>query len=491
MKTLLTALFLFTASSLPAEIRVVADRTDSPLVTFRLVFQTGAASDPAGKPGTSALTAAILAQGGTREMTYKQILDEMFPMAASVSHQVDKDMTVFSATTHGDNLGAFYGLFRAMLLDPGWRKDDFNRLRDDAVNFLRVTLRGNNDEELGKEVLYNELYAEHPYGHHNVGTVSALEKMTIADLEDFYRTHYTQESLILGIAGSYSLEFLGRVKKDFGKLPKKAGHATKWMQPQPVRGISVRMIEKETRSVAFSLGFPIAVKRGHPDYPALLVAQSYLGQHRMSGGRLFERMRQVRGLNYGDYAYIEYFPRGMFQLEPDPNLARRSQIFQIWIRPVEPLNAHFSLRLALFEFDKLIREGLSEQDFDRTRSFLSKYVNLLMKTKRAELGYAIDSLYYNIPDYASYVKDNLGSLTRDDVNRAIHKHLQMDDLRIVIVANNCEGLKKKLLSGEPSPMTYNSPKPRDVLEEDKLVEKWKIDLKPEAVTIVPVRQVFE
>jgi zinc protease len=336
MKTLLTALFLFTASSLPAEIRVVADRTDSPLVTFRLVFQTGAASDPAGKPGTSALTAAILAQGGTREMTYKQILDEMFPMAASVSHQVDKDMTVFSATTHGDNLGAFYGLFRAMLLDPGWRKDDFNRLRDDAVNFLRVTLRGNNDEELGKEVLYNELYAEHPYGHHNVGTVSALEKMTIADLENFYRTHYTQESLILGIAGSYSLEFLGRVKKDFGKLPKKAGHATKWMQPQPVRGISVRMIEKETRSVAFSLGFPIAVKRGHPDYPALLVAQSYLGQHRMSGGRLFERMRQVRGLNYGDYAYIEYFPRGMFQLEPDPNLARRSQIFQIWIRPVEP-----------------------------------------------------------------------------------------------------------------------------------------------------------
>jgi zinc protease len=149
------------------------------------------------------------------------------------------------------------------------------------------------------------------------------------------------------------------------------------------------------------------------------------------------------------------------------------------------------LRLALFEFDKLIREGLSEQDFDRTRSFLSKYGNLLMKTKRAELGYAIDSLYYNIPDYASYVKDNLGSLTRDDVNRAIHKHLQMDDLRIVIVANNCEGLKKKLLSGEPSPMTYNSPKPRDVLEEDKLVEKWKIDLKPEAVTIVPVRQVFE
>ena len=69
------------------------------------------------------------------------------------------------------------------------------------------------------------------------------------------------------------------------------------------------MVEKDTRSVAYSMGFPIDVKRGHPDYPALLVAQAYFGQHRTSGGRLYKRMREIRGLNYGDYAYIEYFPQ--------------------------------------------------------------------------------------------------------------------------------------------------------------------------------------
>ena len=52
-------------------------------------------------------------------------------------------------------------------------------------------------------------------------------------------------------------------------------------------------------------------------------------------------MRESRGLNYGDYAYIEYFPRGMNRFEPEPNLARHQQIFQIWIRPVEPPNAVF------------------------------------------------------------------------------------------------------------------------------------------------------
>ena len=67
-------------------------------------------------------------------------------------------------------------------------------------------------------------------------------------------------------------------------------------------------------------------------------------------------MREKRGLNYGDYAYIEYFPRGMFLMEPPPNLARHYQIFQVWIRPVEPPTAKFALRLALFELDKLAEE---------------------------------------------------------------------------------------------------------------------------------------
>ena len=85
-------------------------------------------------------------------------------------------MTTFSGATHVDNLEAYYKLFRAMLLDPGWREDDFKRLKDSAINSLRVGLRGNNDEELGKEVLLSELYRGTPYGHYSVGTVSALQK---------------------------------------------------------------------------------------------------------------------------------------------------------------------------------------------------------------------------------------------------------------------------------------------------------------------------
>ena len=83
----------------------------------------------------------------------------------------------------------------------------------------------------------------------------------------------------------------------------------------------------------------------------------------MSGGRLFQRIREIRGINYGDYAYIEYFPRGGCLMEPPPNVARRSQHFQIWIRPAEPPQAAFTLRLAVYELNKLVKDGISAGGF--------------------------------------------------------------------------------------------------------------------------------
>jgi len=251
------------------------------------------------------------------------------------------------------------------------------------------------------------------------------------------------------------------------------------------------IVEKNTRSVAYSFGFPIDVKRGDPDYPALLLMQSYLGPHRMSGGRLFQRIREIRGINYGDYAYIEYFPRGMNLMEPSPNLGRRSQIFQIWIRPVEPPAAAFTLRLAFFELNKLIKDGISAEDFNRTKEFLGKYVNVLTKTKNAELGYAIDSLYYGIPDYNSYIKNGIAKLTVEQVNAAIRKHLRADRIQIVAVSANAEQLKQQLVGSGPTPIQYNSAKPADIMAEDKIVEKLDLGLRPTDVQIVPVAQVFE
>jgi len=481
------ALMSQVASAAP---RMVQLPDKSPLVTIRLVFTTGAASDPAGKYGAAHLTALMLSQGGTRAMTYREVVDAMYPMATRVHAYSDKEMTTFIGETHVDNLDKFYGLMRDMVLNPGWRPDDFSRLKDDALNELRVSLRGNNDEELAKEEMYNLIYAGHPYGHADLGTAAALDSMKVADLQSFYNNHYTQANLIIGLAGGYPAAFAERVKRDFSVLPQGPKDDFNLPAPAPIEHNRATLIEKDTRSVAWSFGFPIDVRRGDPDFAALSVMQSWLGQHR-SENRLYDRIREIRGMNYGDYAYIEYFPRGMFRFEPEPNLARHQQIFQIWIRPVEPQNAAFSLRLAMYELDRLVKNGMTREDFERTRSFLAKYVNVLTKTKSGELGYAIDSAYYGIPNYNEYMKAALAKLTLEDVNRAIRNHLRTENLQIVGVAKDTAGLMAQLTSGEPMPVHYNSPKSQEIVDEDKIVEKWPLGLKRDDVSIVPVDKVFE
>src|ERR1044071_621200 len=204
---LLVAAAGLAALAAPAKIASVLLPGSSPLVTFRILFTTGSAFDPPGKEGLASLTASMLAEGGTRSMTYDQIVQAMYPMASSVNSQVDKEMTVFTGTTHIENLDRYYALLKDMLLDPGFRPEDFTRLRENAVNFLKVSLRESNDEELGKEYLYDIIYAGHPYGHHNAGKISSLEKLTIDDVRAFYRTHYTAANLVVGLAGGYPKGF--------------------------------------------------------------------------------------------------------------------------------------------------------------------------------------------------------------------------------------------------------------------------------------------
>ena len=480
-----------TMSAKPATPASVLQPNRSPLVSFRILFMTGAASDPKGKEGVAALTAAMLAEGGTRALTKQQIDDAMYPMASSFGAQVDKEMTVFYGTTHVENLGRYYALISQMLLDPGFREDDFARLKTNAINFLKVSLREGNDEELGKEYLYNIIYAGHPYGHHNTGTLGSLERLTLNDVRAFYRDNYTRANMVLGLAGGYPADFAKRIETDFAKLPVGKEAKARFEQPKVNAGMRVEIIERETRATAISMGFPVSVTRASKDWPALALVASYIGQHRSSNGHLYQRLREARGLNYGDYAYVEYFPRGMFQFTPDPNLGRSSQIFQIWIRPVEPQNAHFALRAALYEYDKLVRDGMSKETFEATREFLGKYSNILTQTQGAQLGYALDSRYYGITDFNTYLREQLAKLTLEDVNRAIREHLKSDRMRIVMITKDAPSLRNALLTNEPSPITYNSPKPKEITDEDKVIQSYKIDLKPEAVTVVPVERIFQ
>ena len=364
--------------------------SDEPLVAVRIVFAAGSIQDPAGKEGLASLTAAMLAEGGTRTLTYKQLLDALYPMAASIDVRADKEVAVVSGTVHRDNLEGYYAILREVLLAPRFDPADFERLRQDHLNYLESILRSTDDENLGKQALASILYANHPYGRPTAGTVQGLKSISLDDVQAFHAQHYTRDNFSLGLAGGFPEAFAGRIQGDLATLP-----AGKTLPPplppaRAARGIETLIVTKPARAWAISIGYPIDVTRADEDFYALLVANSYLGEHRTFNGVLMNKMRGERGFNYGDYSYIENFIQAGGSTFPLPNIPRRAQFFSIWIRPLAPQNAHFAVRLALREVDRLCQEGISEANFTATRDFLLNYSRLWVQTPSRRLGYAIE-----------------------------------------------------------------------------------------------------
>jgi zinc protease len=478
------------ASASGDDILVIARRSQLPQLDVKLLFRVGSAHDPAGKEGLARLAASMITAAGSKDSPIAEIRQKLYPIAGSFSSQVDKEMTTFTAIVHRDNAAQMFDLALPMLLDPGFREEDFNRLRDSQKNSLVQDLRTNNEEELGKEHLIGNLFAGSRYAHPVLGTVAGLDAITLDDVKAFVRDHFTRANLVVGIAGDVPAALEKTLKSKLASLPAgTAASRVKVAAHQP-KGIEVDIIEKETRATAISLGHPIAVTRAHPDFVALSVARAWLGEHRSSMSHLYQRIRETRGMNYGDYAYIEAFPNGGSQFFPSPNRARSNQIFEIWIRPVVPENAHFALRIAIHELEQLVKNGLTQEQFEAARGYLMKNVYLLTATQDDEIGYALDSDWYGTPEYTRYMRDALLKLTRAEVNAAVKKHFSPENLSVVMITKDAAGLKEKLVSDAFSPITYDAPKPQELLDEDQLIGSKKLGIAAAKVKITPVESVF-
>ncbi|MDH7512097.1 MAG: pitrilysin family protein [Clostridiales bacterium] len=463
----------------------------NPLIHLKILLKVGSANDPAGKEGLAQLTFNMLANGGTRTMTFKEISKKFYPMAASVNLRVDKEMSVFSGTIHRDNLEKFYAIFKEMLLDPGFREEDFARLRTNQLNFLEKTLISNMDEQFGKEILNLMLYNGHPYSYHPAGTVETVASITLDDVKAFYKEHAVQGNIIVGIAGGYSPDFPAKVKGDFAALPE--GFTPRLSLPQQrfPAGLEFLIADKQTPATAISMGFPVSISRSDDDFFALWIAGSHFGEHRQHVSLLFQKIREERGQNYGDYAYIEHFIQGRDKF-PATNYCRQQQYFSIWIRPLANSNRHFVIRQALRELRRLVEEGIPEERFELVRTYLLNYTRLYAQTLDERLGWQMDSHYYGYKDFLAEVQTRLPKLTREDVNRAIKKYLNFNNLHIAVITQDGESLKRALLENTPSPITYANPNmPRHILEEDKIIQAYPLEIKAENIKVVPAAEFFK
>ena len=464
-----------------------------PTISFSVQFAVGSQNDPPGKEGLAFLTGQMLADAATEARSLDQILEALYPLAAAYTIRVDRERSTLTGRVHRDNLDTYLELFTDAFLRPKFATTDFERIRSDAVNELENTLRYSSDEDLGKAALNAFVFRGTSYAHPTEGTVAGLKSITLDDVRAFYRQHYTAGNVLLGMGGGFDDALVARMKAALKRLPAGGTTAVPEISPASTGDRSALLVDKPGADASISFGFPIDVHRGERDFYALWIANSWLGEHRNQASHLFHVIREARGLNYGDYSYIEAFPEGGERNMPPVNVARRHQLFEVWIRTLPNQNAPFALRAALREVKDLVDNGMTAEEFELTRTFLKKYSLHFAETTSARLGYAMDDKFYGVDGdgHLARFRKMMDELTVDDVNAAIKKHLQYKDLKIAIVTGDAASMRAALTSDAPTPVTYTTPKAEDVVKEDREIAAVPFDVSAERISSIPVTEAFE
>lgn len=472
----------------------------SPFIAFNIWIKAGSQNDPAGKEGLAYLTGQLLSGGATQQDSYQAVIEKLYPMAAGYGVSVDKEMTVFRGVVHRDNLDGYYTLFRNALLAPAFAEDDFNRVKAQVLNFLERGRRFQRDEELSKELLFWMAYRGTPYEHPVEGYVQSVRSITLDDVKTFYRDFVLANNLVVGVGGGYPAGFAERVRRDFDALP--TGTVAPVAAPVPVMpdGVKILLVDKETDASAISLGFPIPLLRGDADFVDMTLVNAWFGEHRSSVSHLYQVIRERRGMNYGNYSYIEAFPRGYTTQERPVNYGRRSNLFEIWVRPISgtgPDDLHdrtlFATRAAWRELQKLVENGLPADQVDRAREYLHNFSVTFGSTVSRRLAFKVDDAYFGLaePGYLGMIRPGLEKVTPATVKTAIGRNLQADNMWIVIVTSNAEALKEMILSGRPTPIRYQGEQPPHIVAEDVEIAAFPFRVTAEDITILPIAEVFE
>lgn len=264
------------------------------------------------------------------------------------------------------------------------------------------------------------------------------------------------------------------------------------MLPEPRKhaGLRVLLVDKPSAdSTAISIGFPTNMTRASADFFASFFFTSWVGLHRQSAGLLYNRLREARGLNYGDYAYSEYFEQEGWSRNTLPNIARREQLVSIWIRPVKPANALFALRGALYYWRRTLDQGISDAEITRFRKFLTGFLSLEQQTESRRLGFALDDKTYGLKTpFDERMRAAWQDLDAAKLKEVASRELGTQDLQVAIVAKDAAALEKTLLSDAKTPPAYDAPKPKEVTDEDAIIEA--LPLKVQSVTTMPVADLF-
>ena len=390
-----------------------------PMVDVRLLFDAGSVREPAGRNGLAVLTNSLLDEGAG-EMDATAISFEFERLGAQYGAASGYDYASVSVRSLSDPALLEPALLnlRRVVAQPAFPVKAVERQKQRLL--VAIERKRQSPGEIARDAYHAAIYGDHPYALPNDGTLDSVMSVQRRDIVNFHRDRYGARNARLVIVGDLDREQAEKLAGELtaglprGRAPEPFPALTPLAQGGEIR------VEHPSSQVHILLGQP-GIRRGDPDYFPL-----YVGNHILGGGgfvsRLYEEVREKRGLSYGAYSYFS--PRrgpGPFTASLQTRGDQQEQALQV-------------MRDTIRDF---IDQGPTQEELAAAQNNISGGFPLRLDSNSKILGYIAMIGFYDLPpDYLDTFVDKVNAVTIEQIRDAFKRRLQPERFVTVMVGPN-------------------------------------------------------
>jgi len=398
---------------LPNGLRLITiARPGAPTVAVRAYVRAGSRYDiehkrpdsPGPPLGLAHFTEHLLFKG-TRIRSQRELFAAVERLGGVLEAGTTKEYTTLYAVTPRQGLVMAIDVLAEVLMQPALREEDFWQ---EKLVVLEEIRRAQDGRSVIFDLFAETLWQEHPLRHPILGTLEGLHDLDYESLLAFYRQRYMAGNMLLVVGGDIEHEEARRlVVQRFASLPPGLEQPPTSVSEPPLTESRTTHLNKDVHQVHLLMGVP-TVSMKHEDRSALKVVERVLG---MGGSaRLYQRLREETRLVYSvNTVTAHYEDAGYFAVYTACDPQNMAQVQQV----------------ILEEWDKLRRQGVSEDELSAAKS---NYAGTLARRFETNLALAsifgVEGLLHRVETLEEAV-GRINAVRRDDVLRVAQKYLDV------------------------------------------------------------------
>ena len=391
-----------------------------PMVDMEIVFDAGGSRN-GDLPGLAALTSGLLSQGADG-LDADAISKGFESLGAIYGSDAGYDSASVSLRTLTDEvlLAKAIKNLKLVVSKPDFPKEALERRR--ARTLIGLKSKQQSAGAIAKDAFMSAVYQSHPYASPIDGTEESIKAIKREEIIAFYKKHYVASNAIVVIVGAVDRKQAERIAEDLTSELEQGKKAEPLQNVKALEKADKIFIEHPSMQTHILVGQP-GLKRGDPDYFPL-----YVGNHVLGGGgmvsRLFEEIREKRGLSYSAYSY---FSPMRFN---GPFLAglqtRSDQVDEALSVLMENINGY-------------IETGPTEEELIASKKNITGGYALRVDSNSKILNYVVVIAYYKLPlDYLDTFNANVEAVTIEQIKDAFKRRVTPDKLVTVMVGTSEE-----------------------------------------------------